>query len=161
MLSKPSSKTSPEQRLRQMAEESFLLFLFFPLRNQGLQSPILLLFTSVELFLARRAVRHSPTFSLLTAVDEQNAQTQEQEGFLLSLSASEDGKELRNEDKISLQSSHSSSYGVSKGRSQRKGTAPGLPPCRSCLQITILLFVKVREVLCVLPSKFCFSLIFD
>ncbi|OXB53023.1 hypothetical protein ASZ78_012544, partial [Callipepla squamata] len=53
-------------------------------------------------------------------VDEQNAQTQEQEGFLLSLSASEEGKELRNEDKISLQSSHSSSYGLSKGRSQRK-----------------------------------------
>ncbi|XP_075014106.1 diacylglycerol kinase delta isoform X2 [Calonectris borealis] len=56
------------------------------------------------------------------AVDEQNAQTQEQEGFLLSLSASEEGKELRNEDKISLQSSHSSSYGVSKGRSQRKAS---------------------------------------
>ena len=87
-------------------------------------------------------MRHSPTFSLLTAVDEQNAQTQEQEGFLLSLSASEEGKELRNEDKISLQSSHSSSYGVSKGRSQRKGTAPGLPPCRSCLRIMILLVVK-------------------
>uniref|UniRef100_A0A803V6V5 Diacylglycerol kinase n=1 Tax=Ficedula albicollis TaxID=59894 RepID=A0A803V6V5_FICAL len=56
------------------------------------------------------------------AVDEQNAQTQEQEGFLLSLSASEEGKELRNEDKISMQSSHSSSYGVSKGRSQRKAS---------------------------------------
>ncbi|KAI1235793.1 Diacylglycerol kinase delta, partial [Lamprotornis superbus] len=56
------------------------------------------------------------------AVDEQNAQTQEQEGFLLSLSASEEGKELRNEDKISVQSSHSSSYGVSKGRSQRKAS---------------------------------------
>ncbi|KAM7108193.1 diacylglycerol kinase delta isoform 2-T2 [Ciconia maguari] len=56
------------------------------------------------------------------AVDEQNAQTQEQEGFLLSLSASEEGKELKNEDKISLQSSHSSSYGVSKGRSQRKAS---------------------------------------
>lgn len=80
--------------------------------------------------------------SLLTAVDEQNAQTQEQEGFLLSLSASEEGKELRNEDKISLQSSHSSSYGVSKGRSQRKGIVPGLPPLRSCLQIMILLVVK-------------------
>lgn len=95
-----------------------------------------------KVFLSRRAVRHSPTFSLLTAVDEQNAQTQEQEGFLLSLSASEEGKELRNEDKISLQSSHSSSYGVSKGRSQRKGTAPGLPLCRSCLQVTILLVVE-------------------
>ncbi|XP_048169746.1 diacylglycerol kinase delta isoform X2 [Corvus hawaiiensis] len=56
------------------------------------------------------------------AVDEQNAQTQEQEGFLLSLSASEEGKELRNEDKISMQSSHSSSFGVSKGRSQRKAS---------------------------------------
>ncbi|RMC02205.1 hypothetical protein DUI87_21372 [Hirundo rustica rustica] len=60
------------------------------------------------------------------AVDEQNAQTQEQEGFLLSLSASEEGKELRNEDKISVQSSHSSSYGVSKGRSQRKDIRAGM-----------------------------------
>lgn len=87
-------------------------------------------------------MRHSPTLFLHAAVDEQNAQTQEQEGFLLSLSASEEGKELRNEDKISMQSSHSSSFGVSKGRSQRKGTALGLPPCRSCLWITILLAVE-------------------
>lgn len=95
-------------------------------------------------------MRYSPTLSLRTAVDEQNAQTQEQEGFLLSLSASEEGKELRNEDKISMQSSHSSSYGVSKGRSQRKGTALGLPLCRSCLWIIILLVIK-REggVLCI------------
>ncbi|KAJ7410035.1 Diacylglycerol kinase delta [Pitangus sulphuratus] len=50
------------------------------------------------------------------AVDEQNAQTQEQEGFLLNLSSSEEGKELRNEDKMPLQSTHGSSCGVSKGR---------------------------------------------
>lgn len=105
-------------------------------------------------------MRHSPTLSLHTAVDEQNAQTQEQEGFLLSLSASEEGKELRNEDRISVQSSHSSSYGVSKGRSQRKGTALGLPPCTSCLCIAILLVIK-REggvmciIFCVLFSNFC------
>lgn len=110
------------------------------------------------MFLARRAVRHSPTFSLLTAVDEQNAQTQEQEGLLLSLSASEEGKELRNEDKISLQSSHSSSYGVSKGKSQRKGTPPGLPPCTSCLRITILLVVKSEGSVMCITFQFCFSL---
>ena len=97
-------------------------------------------------------------FSLLTAVDEQNAQTQEQEGFLLSLSASEEGKELRNEDKISLQSSHSSSYGVSKGRSQRKGTAPRLPPCRSFLWITSLLVVKSEGgVICITFQVLFFS----
>lgn len=99
-----------------------------------------------KVFLARRAVRYSPTLSLHTAVDEQNAQTQEQEGFLLSLSASEEGKELRNEDKISMQSSHSSSYGVSKGRIQRKGTALELPPCQSRLWIAVLLTVKREEV---------------
>ncbi|OXB65311.1 hypothetical protein ASZ78_001618 [Callipepla squamata] len=87
------------------------------------------------------------------AVDEQNAQTQEQEGFLLSLSASEEGKELRNEDKISLQSSHSSSYGLSKGRSQRKGTASGLPPRSSQLQAAVLLVVRIMFVLCFTASK--------
>lgn len=60
------------------------------------------------------------------AVDEQNAQTQEQEGFILGLSTSEEGKELRNEDKISLESSQSGNYGISKGRSHRKGTIHGL-----------------------------------
>ncbi|KAL8187561.1 UNVERIFIED_CONTAM: hypothetical protein K2H54_051095 [Gekko kuhli] len=54
------------------------------------------------------------------AVDEQNAQTQEQESFILGLSTSEEGKELRNENKTSLQSSHAGSYGFPKGRSHRK-----------------------------------------
>lgn len=103
-------------------------------------------------------MRHSPTFSLHTAVDEQNAQTQEQEGFLLSLSASEEGKDLRNDDKISLQSSHSSSYGVSKGRSQRKGTASGLSACRPCLQMRILLVVKSEGgVMCITSQVRIFS----
>ncbi|KAF7254384.1 Diacylglycerol kinase delta [Varanus komodoensis] len=53
------------------------------------------------------------------AVDEQNAQTQEQESFLLSLSTPEEGKE-RNENKISLHSSHADNYGIQKGRSHRK-----------------------------------------
>lgn len=136
-----------------------MLFLIFPLRNQGIRVPSFCYLHEWEIFLCRRTVRHSPALSLHTAVDEQNAQTQEQEGFLLSLSASEEGKELRNEEKISMQSSHSSSYGVCKGRSQRKGTALGLPPCRSCLCITILLVKKGKEVLCVLPfvfySNFC------
>lgn len=56
-----------------------------------------------------------------SAVDEQNAQTQEQESFILGLSTSEEGKELRNENKTSLQSSHTGSYGFPKGRSSRKG----------------------------------------
>lgn len=55
------------------------------------------------------------------AVDEQNAQTQEQESFILGLSTTEEGKELRNENKISLQSTHASIYGFPKGRSHRKG----------------------------------------
>ncbi|XP_075793535.1 diacylglycerol kinase delta isoform X4 [Pelodiscus sinensis] len=60
------------------------------------------------------------------AVDEQNAQTQEQEGFILALSTPEEGKELRNEDKISLQPSHSGSYGAPKGRSHRKDIRAGM-----------------------------------
>uniref|UniRef100_H3AFX4 Diacylglycerol kinase n=1 Tax=Latimeria chalumnae TaxID=7897 RepID=H3AFX4_LATCH len=60
------------------------------------------------------------------AVDEQNAQTQE--GFLLSLSSEEQLRVARNEEKILLQSSHSSNYtsSVHKGKSCRKVPKP---PC--------------------------------
>ncbi|XP_039203061.1 diacylglycerol kinase delta isoform X2 [Crotalus tigris] len=54
------------------------------------------------------------------AVDEQNAQTQEQASFLLDFSTPEEGKDLRNENKINLQSSHIGNYGFPKGRSHRK-----------------------------------------
>ncbi|XP_029470937.1 diacylglycerol kinase delta isoform X3 [Rhinatrema bivittatum] len=54
------------------------------------------------------------------AVDEQNAQTQEQEDFILTLSP-EDPKELKSEDKTSsLPSSYSGNYSISKKRSCRK-----------------------------------------
>ncbi|XP_056675961.1 diacylglycerol kinase delta isoform X2 [Monodelphis domestica] len=54
------------------------------------------------------------------AVDEQNAQTQEQEGFLLGLSVTDEGTEPKAEDKVSLQSSHGGNGSVSRGRSHRK-----------------------------------------
>ncbi|PNJ35067.1 DGKD isoform 1, partial [Pongo abelii] len=50
------------------------------------------------------------------AVDEQNAQTQEQEGFVLGLSESEETMDHR----VCPPLSHSESFGVPKGRSQRK-----------------------------------------
>lgn len=56
-----------------------------------------------------------------SAVDEQNAQTQEQESFLLGLTTAEEGKDLKNENKIPLQSSNTGNYGFPKGRSYRKG----------------------------------------
>lgn len=52
-----------------------------------------------------------------TAVDEQNAQTQEQEGFVLGLSESEEKKDLKPDDRTSL------GEGAAKGRSLRRGTA--------------------------------------
>nr|XP_020827767.1 diacylglycerol kinase delta isoform X3 [Phascolarctos cinereus] len=54
------------------------------------------------------------------AVDEQNAQTQEQEGFILGLSAANEGREPKAEDKAPLQSSHGGNGSVSRGRSHRK-----------------------------------------
>ncbi|XP_010345512.2 diacylglycerol kinase delta isoform X3 [Saimiri boliviensis] len=50
------------------------------------------------------------------AVDEQNAQTQEQEGFVLGLSESEEKMDHR----VCPPLSHSESFGVPRGRSQRK-----------------------------------------
>lgn len=54
-----------------------------------------------------------------TAVDEQNAQTQEQEGFALSLSESEEKKDPKSDDRVCP----TESCGVAKGRSLRKGTS--------------------------------------
>lgn len=51
------------------------------------------------------------------AVDEQNAQTQEQEGFILSLSESEK-KDLKSDDRAG----HGDGHSASKGRSLRRGT---------------------------------------
>uniref|UniRef100_A0A8C0LER1 Diacylglycerol kinase n=1 Tax=Canis lupus dingo TaxID=286419 RepID=A0A8C0LER1_CANLU len=53
------------------------------------------------------------------AVDEQNAQTQEQEGFTLGLSESEEKKDLKSDDRVCP----TESCGVAKGRSLRKGTS--------------------------------------
>ncbi|XP_057359383.1 diacylglycerol kinase delta isoform X2 [Manis pentadactyla] len=50
------------------------------------------------------------------AVDEQNAQTQEQEGFVLGLSASEEKRDLRSDNRVC----HSESCGAAKSRSLRK-----------------------------------------
>uniref|UniRef100_A0A452UDY4 Diacylglycerol kinase n=1 Tax=Ursus maritimus TaxID=29073 RepID=A0A452UDY4_URSMA len=50
------------------------------------------------------------------AVDEQNAQTQEQEGFALSLSESEEKKDPKSDDRVCP----TESCGVAKGRSLRK-----------------------------------------
>ncbi|XP_074120399.1 diacylglycerol kinase delta isoform X2 [Sminthopsis crassicaudata] len=54
------------------------------------------------------------------AVDEQNAQTQEQEGFLLGLPAAEESKVPKAEDKPPPQTPPGGNGGVSRGRSQRK-----------------------------------------
>ncbi|XP_043926516.1 diacylglycerol kinase delta [Protopterus annectens] len=58
------------------------------------------------------------------AVDEQNEQTVEQEGFSLSMSLSEDGKEQKNEDKLLSQSSHSGNFtsSTSKARMSQKAS---------------------------------------
>nr|XP_033815667.1 diacylglycerol kinase delta isoform X2 [Geotrypetes seraphini] len=53
------------------------------------------------------------------AVDEQNAQTQEQDDFILTLSP-EGQTELKHEEKSSVASSHSGNCSISKGRSCRK-----------------------------------------
>ncbi|XP_059249730.1 diacylglycerol kinase delta isoform X4 [Mustela nigripes] len=57
------------------------------------------------------------------AVDEQNAQTQEQEGFALGLSESEEKKDLKSDDRVCP----TESCGVAKGRSLRKGTVSKSP----------------------------------
>ncbi|XP_014440737.1 diacylglycerol kinase delta [Tupaia chinensis] len=53
------------------------------------------------------------------AVDEQNAQTQEQEGFILGLSESEERKDLKADNRV-CPPPHNESCGVPKGRSLRK-----------------------------------------
>lgn len=58
------------------------------------------------------------TLSPRTAVDEQNAQTQEQERLVLGLSESEGKKDLKSDDRLC----HSGSCGAAKCRSLRKGT---------------------------------------
>uniref|UniRef100_A0A7N4UX84 Diacylglycerol kinase n=1 Tax=Sarcophilus harrisii TaxID=9305 RepID=A0A7N4UX84_SARHA len=58
------------------------------------------------------------------AVDEQNAQTQEQEGFLLGLPAAEEGKGPKAEDKPSPQTPPGGNGSMSRGRSQRKVLQP-------------------------------------
>lgn len=55
----------------------------------------------------------------LAAVDEQNAQTQEQEGFALGLSESEEKKDPKSDDRVCP----TESCGVAKARSLRKGTS--------------------------------------
>uniref|UniRef100_A0A3Q2H2N3 Diacylglycerol kinase n=1 Tax=Equus caballus TaxID=9796 RepID=A0A3Q2H2N3_HORSE len=60
------------------------------------------------------------------AVDEQNAQTQEQEGFVLGLSQSEDKKDPKSDDRVC----HSESCGVAKGRSLRKASKS---PCEKLI----------------------------
>lgn len=59
------------------------------------------------------------------AVDEQNAQTQEQERIVLGLPELEEKKDLKSDDRLC----HSEICGVAKHRSLRKGTArrPGCP----------------------------------
>nr|XP_045003063.1 diacylglycerol kinase delta isoform X4 [Jaculus jaculus] len=54
------------------------------------------------------------------AVDEQNAQTQEQQGFVLGLSESEEKKDLKADKRVCLPPAHSESCMVTKGRSHRK-----------------------------------------
>lgn len=56
-------------------------------------------------------------------MDEQNAQTQEQQGFVLGLSESEEKKDLKTDNKVCPPSAHSESCVVAKGRSYRKGMA--------------------------------------
>ncbi|XP_069752657.1 diacylglycerol kinase delta-like isoform X12 [Narcine bancroftii] len=51
------------------------------------------------------------------AIDEQNAQTQDQEGYTFGISCEEEGRDTQNEDKISLHSTYSTNM---KGRVNRK-----------------------------------------
>ncbi|EHB13973.1 Diacylglycerol kinase delta [Heterocephalus glaber] len=64
------------------------------------------------------------------AVDEQNAQTQEQEGFVLGLSASEEKKDPRKDDKVCPLPAHGEGCGVPKGRSHRKASRS---PCEKLM----------------------------
>ncbi|XP_077011567.1 diacylglycerol kinase delta isoform X2 [Tamandua tetradactyla] len=50
------------------------------------------------------------------AVDEQNAQTQDQEGFVLGLSAPEEKKDLKTEERVCPLPSHSENCGLPRGR---------------------------------------------
>ncbi|GAB1285207.1 Diacylglycerol kinase delta [Apodemus speciosus] len=63
------------------------------------------------------------------AVDEQNAQTQEQQGFVLGLSESEK-KDLKTDNRVCASSAHSESCVVAKGRSQRKASRA---PCEKLM----------------------------
>lgn len=54
-------------------------------------------------------------------MDEQNAQTQAQQGFVLGLSESEEKKDLKIDNRVCPSSAHSESCVVAKGRSTRKG----------------------------------------
>lgn len=53
-------------------------------------------------------------------MDEQNAQTQEHQGFVLGLSESEEKKELKLDDRVCP----GESCGAAKTRSLRKGVSP-------------------------------------
>lgn len=63
------------------------------------------------------------------AVDEQNAQTQEQEGFVLGLSEAE-RKDSRTDGRVCPPLAHSESCGVLKGRSNRKASRS---PCEKLM----------------------------
>ncbi|KAH0509395.1 Diacylglycerol kinase delta [Microtus ochrogaster] len=63
------------------------------------------------------------------AVDEQNAQTQEQQGFVLGLSESEK-KDLKTDNRVCPSSAHSESCVVAKGRSYRKASRA---PCEKLM----------------------------
>ncbi|XP_060007795.1 diacylglycerol kinase delta isoform X2 [Lagenorhynchus albirostris] len=54
------------------------------------------------------------------AVDEQNAQTQEHEGFILGLSESEEKKDLKSDDRACHGEGHGEGHGAAKGRSLRR-----------------------------------------
>ncbi|XP_024608516.1 diacylglycerol kinase delta isoform X1 [Neophocaena asiaeorientalis asiaeorientalis] len=54
------------------------------------------------------------------AVDEQNAQTQEHEGFILGLSESEEKKDLKSDDRACHGEGHGEGHGTAKGRSLRR-----------------------------------------
>eukprot|EP00061_Rhincodon_typus_P018877 g48242.t1 len=62
------------------------------------------------------------------AVDEQNAQTQDQEGYTFGLCSEEERREPQTEDKISLHSSYSATV---KGRVYRKANRDNLPMLNS------------------------------
>ncbi|VTJ82706.1 Hypothetical predicted protein [Marmota monax] len=64
------------------------------------------------------------------AVDEQNAQTQEQEGFMLGLPEAEEKKDSRTDGRVCPPLSHSESCGVLKGRSHRKASRS---PCEKLM----------------------------